>query len=454
MRKTLPVIVVTFITYLLLAYLLVGHWYYAPLLTNFAVLHAALFVHLCLKVTASVAAKPHMPKPDFDYSALRVDVVVPIYNEDPALLAAGLRALAAQDRLPDHVWLIDDGSHDHGEPLLVLESTAVREAVWAAEASGITMHCLRQPNQGKRWAQKVAFRESDADVFVTIDSDTCLDRRAIGKLLIPFGQADVQSVAGMACGQNYRKSILTRAIDLGFTMAFIQGRLAEGFFGQVRVNCGILAAYRGDVVRDNLPRYLNQQFLEQPVKAGDDRALTYFAKERGRTECQIEAIAYSAIPETFGHLVRQRMRWARSWCWGTLLLLRRPITTSDFWFTFTQLVGIFGFATVLVLAITGLSLGVVSGSLLINALILTFVIGAVMHLRYVVVAHPDEPMHQRVFTWLFSPLATLLYIGMTLPLYFVAMLSPRPQKTWGTRETIEVRLHDVSEPVSDKAAAA
>jgi len=453
MRKTLPVVLVAFITYLLLAYLLVGHWLYAPLLTNFAVLHAALFAHLCLKVTASVAARPHDPVPGYDYDSLRVDVVVPVYNEDPALLAAGIRALAAQDRLPDHVWLVDDGSQNDGEPFLVLETVAVADAVQAARAAGITVHSIRQTNQGKRWAQKVAFRASEADIFVTIDSDTYLDPRAIGKLLLPFANDDVQSVAGMACGQNYRKSILTRAIDLGFTMAFIQGRLAEGFFGQVRVNCGILAAYRGDVVRDNLPRYLNQHFFDVPVKAGDDRALTYFAKERGRTECQIEAIAYSALPESLGHLVRQRMRWARSWCWGTLLLLRRPVTTGDFWFTFTQLVGIFGFGTILLLATAGLVLGAVSPSLLVNALVLTFVIGAVMHLRYVVIAHPHEPLHQRLLTWMFSPVATMLYIGMTLPLYFVAMLTPRPQKTWGTRRTVEVRLHSVPGRIESEAAA-
>ncbi|MFT4009344.1 MAG: glycosyltransferase family 2 protein [Nocardioidaceae bacterium] len=458
MRKTVPVILVTLFTYAALAYLLFSHWRYAPLMTNYAVLHTLLFAHLALKVTASVAAKPHVADPDFDYDSLRVDVVVPIYNEDPALLAAGVDALAAQRRRPDHLWLIDDGSRleaateaTEGTSGPILDAPLVAAAIGRARSRGIVVHTHRQENRGKRWAQSFAFKQSDADILVTIDSDTYLDEHAIEKLILPFSRDDVYSVAGLACGANYRKNLLTRAVDLGFTMSFLQGRLAEGFFGQVRVNCGIIAAYRAVVVRENLPRYLNQRFFGRPVKAGDDRALTYFAKERGRAECQVEAVAYSALPERLPHLLRQRMRWARSWAWGTLLLLRRPVTTADFWFTFTQLVGILAFGAVLLVSVTGVAIGAVAPGLLGNALLLVFVLGAVMHLRYVVAAHQRDPWHQRILTWLFSPAATLLYIGMTLPMYYRAMFRPRPQRTWGTRRKVEVRLGRQDSP--DEIAA-
>lgn len=441
MRKTPAFVLTSVVTVVLLAVLLLSHMQWAPLLTSFALLHTFLFLHLALKVTASIAAKPHTVAEGADLDSLTVDVVVPIYNEDPALLAAGIRGLAAQTRQPRAVWLIDDGSQRDGAPVPILTEPEVLDAIAEAEAAGIRVEAHRQVNKGKRWAQSTGFARSDADIFVTIDSDTYLDPHAVEKLLVPFSRESVASVAGLACGQNYRKSLLTRAIDIGFTMSFIQGRMAEGYFGQVRVNCGIIAAYRGEVVRDNLHRYLNQRFLGLPVKAGDDRALTFFAKERGRTEFQPEAIAYSALPERLSHLVRQRMRWARSWVWGSFWLLRRPVLSADFLFTFTQLLGILGFGVVLTLGVTGSALGAISPMMLVNLGITATVIGAVVHLRYLVSVHTGDPFWQRLATWLCSPIGTLLYVGLFLPLYWVAMFRPRPQQTWGTRQQVEVGLH-------------
>jgi cellulose synthase/poly-beta-1,6-N-acetylglucosamine synthase-like glycosyltransferase len=322
----------------------------------------------------------------------------------------------------------------------VLHDPGVHAEIVALRMAGVDMQTHRQPNQGKRWAQSFAFAASDADLFITIDSDTCLHPLAIEKLIIPFSNPKVQSVAGFPMGLNYRKSLLTRAIDLGFTMSSLQSRMAEGFFGQVRVNCGIIAAYRARTVKANLPRYLNQTFLGAPVKAGDDRALTYFAKEKGRAEFQPEAIAYSALPETLGHLARQRLRWARSWCWGTLLLLRRPVTGSDFWFTLTQVLGILGFGMVVFIVV----FGVVTGAAPVTAMLLTLAfalaIGAIVHLRYIVVAHPEDSAFQRILSWVISPIGTLIYIGLLLPLYYVAILRPRPRRGWGTRSKVEVGL--------------
>lgn len=433
-------IIVSIVTLAAIGILLFGHARSISTFINLSILQALLFLHLTLKVTAALAARPHRVKDGFDMAALTADVVIPVYNEDPALLAAGLDALRRQTRLPRAVWIIDDGSQEDGEPVYVLTHPLVAEQIEGLERAGVQVHAHRQVNQGKRRAQSFAFRLSDADVFITIDSDTCLDRRAVEKILVPFSHDEVHSVAGFPMGLNYRKSLLTRAIDLGFTMSSLQGRMAEGFFGQVRVNCGILAAYRGDTVRENLHRYLTQRFLGAPVNAGDDRALTYFAKERGRAEFQPEAIAYSALPERLSHLARQRLRWARSWCWGTLLLLRRPVVSSDFWFTLTQLIGILGFGMIVFIVVVG----TVTGAAPITALLLTLgyalAIGAIVHLRYIVGSHPQDPLRERLLSWFVSPFGSLVYIGLLLPLYYVAILRPRPRKGWGTRATVEVGL--------------
>jgi cellulose synthase/poly-beta-1,6-N-acetylglucosamine synthase-like glycosyltransferase len=427
----------------LAAYLLSGHLFYASKLTNLALCHTLMWSHLALKMAASLRARPHTVAPGSDLDSLRVDVVVPIYNEDPALLAAGIRSMIRQTRLPRAVWLVDDGSRHGDQPFYILQDPVVVEAAADLEVAGVQVVKARQENRGKRHAQSVAFTRSDADIFVTVDSDTVLKDDAVEKLLIPFSRPATMSVGGTACGQNYQKSLFTRVLESGFVMSFIQGRMAEGSFGSVRVNCGILAAYRGDVVRDNMDRFLNQYFLHRPVTAGDDRALTLFAKERGRTEFQPEAVAYSALPVSVGHLVRQRLRWCRSFCWGTIWLLRRPITSADFWFTFTQVLALVMFGISMSSSVIGTFTGSTSPALLTESIYTATAIGLVSHFRYVLMARPGESVWQRMLTWWVSPLQTFLSLFILMPLYFVAIVTPRPQRTWGTRAKVEVGLYPV-----------
>lgn len=453
MKRTPAFIVTSLLSLGMMTYLLIHHLMYAIKFTNLAICYTLMFLHLALKMVASLAARPHTVAPGADLDSLSVDVVVPIYNEDPALLAAGIRSIAAQDRIPRALWLIDDGSQQDGTPFLVLEADEVRTAIEEARSVGIVVHPRRQVNRGKREAQSVAFARSDADIFVTTDSDTYLDRDTIAQLLIPFSRPEVMSVGGAAYGQNVRKSLLTRALDLGFVMSFLQGRVAEGYFGSVRVNCGILAAYRGDVVRPNLDRFLNQKFMGVPVRAGDDRALTFFAKERGRAEFQPAAIAYSALPENLSHLARQRMRWARSWAWGTLWLLRRPVRSADFLFTATQSLGILAYGVAMLIAVAGALTGGISYNLLLWSILVAIGIGYVSHLRYVFMADRQGTMRQRWLTWLASPLTSMLYLTLLLPLYFRALAQPAP-RTWGTRQKVEVGLHAVGEARSAAPVAA
>jgi hyaluronan synthase len=426
---------------------LVGHLVHALKLTNLALCFTLMWSHMALKMIFSLSARPHVLSDEAPVDQLQVDVVVPIYNEDPGFLAAGIRSLAEQTRRPRTVWLIDDGCRRDGEAFPILEDELVQDAMAQVRRAGIVVEGHRQENAGKRHAQASAFSRSDADIFVTVDSDTVLHPEAIAKLLVPFSKRATMSVAGTACGQNYQQSLFTRVVEMGFVMSFIQGRMAEGFFGSVRVNCGILAAYRAPVVRDNLDRFLSQNFLKRPVKAGDDRILTLFAKEHGRAEFQPEAIAYSALPVNLNHLVRQRLRWCRSFCWGTLWLLRRPLTSADFWFTFTQVLALTMFGIVATASVIGAVTGTVSFSLLTSTLSTATGIALVSHFRYVLMARPESSVSERLLTWFVSPLMSLLSWGVLMPLYFIAIVTPKPQRTWGTRQNIEVSM----QPVADVA---
>jgi hyaluronan synthase len=435
MRRTPGYAICATLTVALLSYFLLRHLSALNLSrTNFAIAYALMFGYMALNILASFAAKPHVADPTFDYSSLTVDVFMPIYNEDPQFIAAGLTSMTTQTRAPQRIWVVDDGSAN--DPLNDLQ---VRAAVKTARDRGIGVLTHRQENKGKRHAQAYGFERSDADIYVTVDSDTVLKSDALEELLYAFSNPATQSVGGLAAGQNHKESLLTRTIELGFVMAFLSGRLAEGYFGAVRVNCGILAAYRGDVVRDNLFRYLGQRWLGQVVSIGDDRVLTIFARERGRTDFQATAVAYSALPTKMSHLVRQRLRWARSWYWGTLWLLRRPIRTPDFWFTTLQITGMISYVIAIGFAIIGTASAEIHPRFLGYTFVVSVVIGAMSTMRYVSAGRPDDSALSRMVTWLLSPLSSLLYMFVLVPLYWYAGLFLRP-KGWGTRRVIEVML--------------
>lgn len=368
---------------------------------------------------------------------IRVAVVIPAYNEDPKLLAAAIDSIREQKLIPWFVRIIDDGSSQ-----LVMSDPEVHRAVVNLRSFCPSVEVIRQVNAGKRHAQVNAFRNlagRDFDVYVTMDSDTVLEPNALYNLTLPFYNPEVMSVAGTAYGINHKRSLLTRTIELGFAMSFLNGRAAESSAGAVRVNCGMLAAYRRRVVDDNIDRYVNQQFLGEPCLSGDDRALTMFAREAGRCDFQPSAIGYTAHPVNLSHLIRQRLRWARSWYWGTWWLLSRPLSKMEFWLTLIQVFGMVAYLGVVIGTALLIAFGVVSWLVLPAMVGVSVLINGVSSLRYLTQGRKDVSGWDRFLTWLTTPLNTLLFMFVLNPLYWVAAFQLKKNQ-WGTRGKVEVGL--------------
>src|SRR4051794_31227703 len=92
-------------------------------------------------------------------------VIVPVYNEDPALLAQCLASLDRQEHPAKHVIVVDDGSPN-------LEALQPVYAQFSALAGWTVLRLTN--NVGKRAAQRVGFEAATTDVVVTVDSDTQL----------------------------------------------------------------------------------------------------------------------------------------------------------------------------------------------------------------------------------------------------------------------------------------
>jgi hyaluronan synthase len=158
-----------------------------------------------------------------------------------------------------------------------------------------------------------ATEAAHADIFVTIDSDSALDRRAIAEGLKPFADRRVVSVAGLETAINIDRNLLTRAIghrSLVFQLFAMSAQSVAR--GTVLINPGAFSLYRAPMIRKIVPSYLGETFFGVPVTLGDDTALTLYALLHGRAVHQPTAVSLPVYPETLAHHLRQWTRWMRA----------------------------------------------------------------------------------------------------------------------------------------------
>ena len=252
-------------------------------------------------------------------------MIIPCYNEDPALLARVLESCRWQTRQPYAVVVTDDGSTVSNAEV----QAACPDVIW-----------LRTVNRGKKHAQSEGFREVPwADIFLAIDSDSALERRAIEEGLKPFAYPRVQSVAAVEMALNWRKNILTRATaarSLAFQLFAMSSQSVAG--GSVPICPGAASFYRASLIWKVLPSYLGGTFCGQPCILGDDTMLTFFALMNGRAIQQPTAFCFPAYPETLSHHLRQWVRWMRASTIRQIWRLRYlPFRSYGCWFSVWQL---------------------------------------------------------------------------------------------------------------------
>ncbi len=258
---------------------------------------------------------------------LRVTANIPLYNEAPELVDRCLYALMNQTRPPDRIDVVDDGSsigYGHLQRHW--------EGIWPG---GTEVRWIRQRNAGKKHAQAATFTsDPDADFFITIDSDTALAANAIEEGLKPFAHRTVMSVAGVELAFNSAANWLTRTVSARSLFFQIVACGAQSVCGDMLVNRGAYALYRGDLIRAIVPAYVNETFFGHPIKLGDDAALTLFARGRGRAVQQSTAFALTMYPETLSHHFRQWIRWMRGSTVRNFWRIRYlPVTSYGWWFT-------------------------------------------------------------------------------------------------------------------------
>ena len=177
------------------------------------------------------------------------------------------------------------------------------------------MTALRQDrNRGKREAMALAIGRARGDIFVTVDSDSVIERGALLAVVAPFRNPRVGAVAGKVLVYNRRSGIIPRMLHVRFILSFDLLRASESAFGNVYCCPGALTALRADAVRRVLPRWLDQQFLGVRCTFGEDRAMTNLLFMEGYDAVyQQNAVVHTEVPEVFPKLCKMFLRWDRSY---------------------------------------------------------------------------------------------------------------------------------------------
>ena len=243
-------------------------------------------------------------------------IIVPAYNEGK-LVYHTLMSIAASNYPKEkmEVFAIDDGSQDD-----------TWHWIKKAEADlklNLTVH--KQPeNRGKRHALHHGFTKGKGEIFITIDSDSIVEKDTVRNLVSPFVvNENCGAVAGNVKVLNKKQGIIPKMLNVSFVFSFEFVRAAQSSMGFVLCTPGALSAYRKEAVMHSLEAWIKQKFLGKYATIGEDRAMTNMILKQGYdVQFQRNANVLTNTPTGYKTLHKMFTRWGRSNVRETLAMNR------------------------------------------------------------------------------------------------------------------------------------
>jgi cellulose synthase/poly-beta-1,6-N-acetylglucosamine synthase-like glycosyltransferase len=268
--------------------------------------------------------------------SMPVSILVPAYNEEPAIVAS-LRSLLKSQFIEFEIVVINDGSKDGTLAALrdafglveigrVPRSNIPTKLVRAVYTSPLEPRVvvIDKENGGKADALNAGINHANFPLFCAIDGDTMLDAGALSRLVWEFQAApETVAVGGIvrivngSAFENGRlvkvrtpRGLLANLQIIEYLRAFLGGRVGWSKSGMLMIISGAFGLFRRDVCVE-VGGY-------DPTTVGEDAELVLrlHRHQRERREpCRItffpDPICWTECPEDLGTLVRQRDRWQR-----------------------------------------------------------------------------------------------------------------------------------------------
>lgn len=224
-----------------------------------------------------------------------VTVLIAARNEG-ARIESTLKYISAQDYIEKvKVLMVDNGSSDD----------TVEKAEKAAFELGIDLEVMEEKNPGKFNALNSGLKRISTELVITLDADTLLHKSAIRYIVARMVSAppDVCAVAGTVLVKNSRDNMIAKLQEWDYFLSIASIKRFQGLFQGTLVAQGAYSLYKTSAVREA---------GGWPDAIGEDIVLTWnFLKNGQKVYFEPMAVAFTEVPTSLKHLVRQRSRWAR-----------------------------------------------------------------------------------------------------------------------------------------------
>lgn len=232
-----------------------------------------------------------------------ITAVMPNYNESLINVKRGFETLFNQDYEINQFIFVDDGSDSDEVYQYVKKLSQVDQRILALRTA---------TNQGKKEAQLLAFKYVTSEYILLFDTDSLLDKEAVGNLMAVFNDKEVGAAVGTIKVSNRNQNFIVKMQKLLYSSAFRFSRAAQSLTGCVSVCSGAFSVFKFRIIERNLRKFTND-ISGIKMSNGDDRLLTSMVLESGyKTRYQSNAICYTEVPDTIPRFLKQQVRWAKS----------------------------------------------------------------------------------------------------------------------------------------------
>jgi hyaluronan synthase len=225
-------------------------------------------------------------------------VVVPVYQEDPAIFRRAIES-----------WLANDVT----EVICVIDVTDPTCIAIAEEYAGHGVRAVLTDVPGKRDALRVGWEAASTPLVALTDSDTVWAPDVAYRVSEPFADP---AVGGVGTRQNVvnPRTAWQHLNDMYLDYRYFDEIASQTVVGRA-VSClsGRTAVYRRELLLRISAEFMSESFLGVPCMSGDDKRLTTLTLEAGYlTVMQRSARVWSTFPADARTFFKQRLRWSRN----------------------------------------------------------------------------------------------------------------------------------------------
>ncbi|KKI93240.1 glycosyl transferase [Bacillus sp. SA1-12] len=305
--------------------------FYIPIKSKFIISHAAAFLWMCISIYLGLPWLEDLSKivsfpvalliiggisyipgylNAFLVMSLLLDRQPPLKNEFPTdeitvLIAAHNEA----DKIFQTLYYLDKQDYQGNMKVIVINNAStdhtVKEVQRAKKELTFEIDLLHEEKPGKFHALNLALQAVHTPYVITLDADTLLPKSSIRYLVarIKSSPDDVCAVAGSVLTKNSRENIWTKIQEWDYFLGIASIKRLQGLYQGTLVAQGAYSLYKTSCVKE---------VGGWPNAIGEDIVLTWrLLQKHWRVYFEPLAVAFTEVPSSLKHFIRQRARWAR-----------------------------------------------------------------------------------------------------------------------------------------------